>query len=396
MARRKSHFGTVRTLRSGRLQARYWGPDGQRHNAPTTFRTATDARAWLAGQHADIARGTWVPPHQAPAAVLTFREYAAAWLEGRDLKPRTRAHYQQLLDDHVLPKFADVELGHITPPAVESWRVSLRTGPTAKAHAYGLLKAILATAVSLDLIPSNPCRARGASSSKRVKKIRPATLEELAALVEAMPERYRAMTLLAAWCGLRFGELTELRRADVDHATKKLRVHRAVVRVDPDEVPDPLPKDLRLCECRPGCLVGRPKSDAGVRDVAIPPHLMASVEDHLARHVDPGPDSLLFPATRGGHMPPASLYRVFYTAREKAGRPDLRVHDLRHTGAVLAAATGATLAELMARLGHSTPAAAMRYQHAAADRDTAIAEALSRLAAPAEPEATGEPEPEAS
>ena len=64
----------------------------------------------------------------------------------------------------------------------------------------------------------------------------------------------------------------------------------------------------------------------------------------------------------------------------KAGRPDLRFHDLRHTGAVLAAQTGATLAELMGRLGHSTPGAAMRYQHAAADRDKAIAEALSRLA----------------
>ena len=64
----------------------------------------------------------------------------------------------------------------------------------------------------------------------------------------------------------------------------------------------------------------------------------------------------------------------------KAGRPDLRFHDLRHTGAVLAAQTGATLAELMGRLGHSTSSAAMRYQHAAADRDKAIAEALSRLA----------------
>jgi len=58
------------------------------------------------------------------------------------------------------------------------------------------------------------------------------------------------------------------------------------------------------------------------------------------------------------------------------------VHDLRHTGATLAAATGAALAELMARLGHTSPGAAMRYQHAANDRDRVIAEALSRLAHP--------------
>lgn len=56
-------------------------------------------------------------------------------------------------------------------------------------------------------------------------------------------------------------------------------------------------------------------------------------------------------------------------------------HDLRHTGAVLAAQTGATLAELMGHAGHSTPGAAMRYQHAAADRDAEIGRRLSDLAA---------------
>jgi integrase len=79
-------------------------------------------------------------------------------------------------------------------------------------------------------------------------------------------------------------------------------------------------------------------------------------------------------------MARASLSRVYYRARNNAGRPDLRFHDLRHTGAVLAAVSGATLADLMERLGHTTPAAAMRYQHAAAGRAKVIAEATSRLA----------------
>ena len=81
-------------------------------------------------------------------------------------------------------------------------------------------------------------------------------------------------------------------------------------------------------------------------------------------------------------MSPNSLYWWWFRARKAAGRDDLRFHDLRHTGAVLAASTGATLAELMARLGHSTPSAAMRYQHAAQDRDRVIADALSELARP--------------
>jgi integrase len=91
-------------------------------------------------------------------------------------------------------------------------------------------------------------------------------------------------------------------------------------------------------------------------------------------------DSLLFPAKQGGHLAPATMNRWYYKARDKAGRPDLRFHDLRHSGAVLAASTGATLVELMGRLGHSTPAAAMRYQHAAQGRDREIAALLSKLA----------------
>jgi integrase len=88
---------------------------------------------------------------------------------------------------------------------------------------------------------------------------------------------------------------------------------------------------------------------------------------------------LLFPSAGGGHLAPSTLYRSFYPARKAAGRPDLRWHDLRHTGAVLAAATGASLAELMARLGHSTAGAAMRYQHVAQDRDMEIARRLSAM-----------------
>ena len=101
-----------------------------------------------------------------------------------------------------------------------------------RAHAYGLLRSILATAVQDGLIPSNPCHIRGGGNSKRVHKIKPATLAELEKLVANMPERYRPMTLLAAWCGLRFGELAELRRGDLDMRNGRIRIRRAVVRVD--------------------------------------------------------------------------------------------------------------------------------------------------------------------
>lgn len=361
-------FGSVDKRATG-YRARYTGPDGRRHQAPTLFLAKKDARAWLSLRHAEIVKGQWMPPgvDEKPAPRLTLTDYANQWLEHRDLKDRTREHYRKLLDAHIISApIGPLPLASITADDVRAWYAKLdRDTPTLRAHCYGLLRTIMGTAASDGKIAANPCVIRGAGNAKRVHKIRPATLDELAKLVDAMPERYRAMILLASWCALRFGELTELRRRDVDVEEGVIRVRRGVVRV------------------AEGFIETTPKSAAGVRDVAIPPHLLPAVRDHLVDHVAPGADSLLFPAQQGGHLAPATLYRRFYKAREAAGRPDLRFHDLRHSGAVLAAATGATLAELMGRLGHSTPAAALRYQHAAQGADRRIAEALSALAAAA-------------
>lgn len=364
VARRRG-FGQITLLPSKRHRARYTGPDTHLHNAPSTFDTRMDAEGWLTDERRLIAAGTWTPPaYRAVAAgPRTFAGYSADWMLARTLKPRTREHYDRLLDRLILPAFGHVPVKAITPDAVRSWHTRLGDStPTLRAHAYSLLRAILTDAVHDGLILANPAHIRGAGNAKRVHKIRPASLDELGALVAAMPEKYRTMTLLAAWCGLRFGELTELRRPDIDLRSGVIHVRRGVVRVNGAK------------------LVGTPKSAAGHRDVNIPPHLMPAVRDHLARNVN-GRAGLLFPAADGiGHLAPSTLYRVFYPARAAAGRDDLRWHDLRHTGAVLAAATGASLAELMARLGHSTPGAALRYQHAAQGRDAEIARKLSQLA----------------
>jgi integrase len=364
-------FGAVRKLPSGRWQASYLAPDGKRHTArkpdggPLTFDTKDTADGWLSLRRSEILREAWLPtadpkPAEAP---VTFGDYSRTWLAGRELSDSTRLLYGNVLR-HIRPAFADVPVAAITPVMVREWTGKLRdeTGPTMRAHAYSLLRTILNTAVADDLIPVNPCRVRGAGSAKRERQIKPASIGELEALVTAMPARYKLMVLLAAWCAMRFGELAELRRSDIDVKAGVVRVRRGVIRGDA------------------GRAVKGPKSEAGKRDVNIPPHLMPLVKDHLRDHVAASQTALVFPAAAGGHMAPSSLYAVYHPAREAAGRDDLRFHDLRHTGAVLAAATGATLAELMARLGHSTVSAAMRYQHAAADRDKAIAEALSKLA----------------
>lgn len=397
MARNKRSFGSIRKLPSGRYQVRFTDPTGRFVTAPKTFGARIDAETWLGDRRREIDTKLYNPAaHTKAPARITFGDYATTWLAGRHvagrpIKARTRHHYSVILEDHLLPRFGAKPITAITPKDIRDWHgATLVDRPTMRSHAYSLLRTIFTSAVNDELINANPCRIVGAGRAKRVHKIEPATTDELATLTNAMPARLQLMVLLASWCALRFGETIELRRGDVDLSAEVIRIRRAAVRVG-------------------GTFqIGTPKSEASVRDVAIPPHLIPVIEDHLARYVGAGRDSLLFPAgaanaaggenspgnlrssaanaaqvanIRHAHLQPSTLARHWYKARAAAGRPDLRWHDLRHSGAVLAAATGATLSELMARLGHSTPTAAMRYQHVAQGRDREIAALLSKLAA---------------
>ncbi|MCB0909685.1 MAG: site-specific integrase, partial [Nocardioidaceae bacterium] len=330
-------FGRVEKRANGRYRAAYTGPDSQLYRAPTTFASKDDAIAWLSARRAEIEMQIWAPDvaarGQATRSVPNLQAYADIWVEtrktkGRALRPTTRRQYRMLLENFIYPTFGDRRIDRITTEDVNEWYDALAPGrETIRAQSYSLLRTILGSAASErpnPLIPYNPAHIRGAGNAKRVHQVQPATLEELRIIVEELPDRYKLMALLAAWCALRFGELTELRRGDIDLRAGRVKIRRGVVLVDGEFI------------------VGPPKTDAGIRDVAIPPHLMPAVRNHLAQHTASGRDALLFPASANEdrHMAPATLYKVYYPAREAAGRPDLRWHDLRHTGAVLAAQTG--------------------------------------------------------
>jgi integrase len=373
-------WGTIKRMRSGRLQASYIGPDRQRHYGQWTFTDRDAAALWLRAERLAIEDGDWTPP--ALRSVITnlevFGPYARTWIETRrtkkgPIKPRTRAEYLRLLDDQLEPTFGQTPVRYISPGMVDEWWARLPKNPTQNARAYSLLRSVLKTAVERRLIDRNPCMIRGAGNVERHRDIEPATVPELEAIVAAVPARYRAMILLAAWCSLRFGELTELRRSDLDLSKGIVKVRRGVtwVKLEDDD------------EDQTEAVVGDPKSAAGVRAVAIPPHVIPALKEHLRQMPVTGRDALLFPSATDptGHMRPSTLTRVFYRARKAADRPDLRFHDLRHTGLTFAAQGGATLADLMSRGGHSTPAAALKYQHAVSGRDAQIAATLSDLAA---------------
>jgi integrase len=357
---RHSSWGSVRRMPSGRFQARY-RVAGVVHLAPQTFRTKREANAFLAKARADVERGAWIDPD---AGRIQLAEYAWRWLHERpQLRRRTQEFYEGLLRLHVLPQLGPVALSDLRPATIRSWHASLlrgrRPGASTAAKCYRLLRSILATAVEDELIPKNPCAIKGAGIEHPNE--RPvATIEQVYALADAIKPRYRALVLTATFTGLRLGELRALKRHRLDllHAT----VHVAE----------------QMSELKQGELVvGPPKTEAGVRTVATPHALIPELEAHLARWSGPGPHGLVFCGTKNQPIRRASLYNAWKRAVRAVGIDELRFHDLRHTGNTLAAGTGASTRELMNRMGHASPRAALIYHHATEARDHAIAAALS-------------------
>ncbi len=230
------------------------------------------------------------------------------------------------------------------------------------AKTYRLLRSILTTAVTDVLIVRNPCRIDGAGV-ERTTEGPTATIAQVFELADAVAERYRALVLLSGFTGLRLGELLGLRRRHVNVLHRTLTVEQ------------------QEQELRNGRLViGPPKTDAGTRTITLPAEVVAALEDHLSKFSGPGRDGRVFTGPQGGPLRRRVWQRQWHAARRQVDLPgNFRFHDLRHTANTLAAATGASTRELMYRMGHASPAAALRYQHATRERDTAIASALGEL-----------------
>ena len=370
LARRRRARGAVRTEGSEdmierrttrnepRYEVRLRGPDGRERSR--SFRTRRDAERYEREQRAAFDRGNWIDPR---GASQPFEQYALRWLTQRtELRPRTVELYRSLLGRHLLPEFGELQLGKITPSAVRSWNAALvQRYPVTAAKAYRLLRGILGTAMADELITRNPCVVKGASQERSPE--RPMlSIAEVDALAAAMPDPWRIAVELAAWCHLRLGEVLGLERRDVDLLHRRIHVERTAYDVG---------GRLEL---------GPPKTQAGRRTVSIPPHVLPTLERHLRGFVGPEASSPLLTGHKRGRLGRHPLNAAWHAAREHLGRPEIHFHDLRGAGLTWAATQGATTRELMARAGHASPAAALRYQHAAEDRDVVIADALSGLA----------------
>ena len=361
---KKRRFGRVRQLRSGRWQARYLGPDGVDRAADETFATKGDAEVWLTLKEAEIINGDWTNPDDGK---VPLADYARTWIEERPgLRPKTVTLYRYLLRKHIAPALGTLAIADIQAGKVRHWRKQLLDSGVSEvttAKAYRLLKAVLNTALDDGAIKRNPCRVKGAGQEASPE--RPTlTIAQVYALADAVGQRDRALILLAMFSSLRWGELGGLRRCDIDLEARTVRVTRQLNEVSGG-----------------GFEFGPPKSRAGKRTVPVPEVIITVIRWHLACFAQQEDECLVFTSPEGQPLRHTNFRRrVWLPAHKAAGVPAIHFHDLRHTGNTLAANAGASLRELMDRMGHDSERAALVYLHGSDERQHQIADTLSQLA----------------
>lgn len=354
------------TLKSGLIRARYT------HRGKTYsqyFRTQGKALAWRESELKLIALDAWTPPAEREAkkkvASTTVEQYFETLPAKRHWQPTSEHVYRVMFNNNVKPVLGNKALQAVTRDDIREWYFGM-----AKAHkgrerrnrdVYCLVQTIFGHAVKEELIEISPVNIPGASKrppAQREQEI--PTPEEFAKLVAAVPARYRVPVMVAAGCALRIGEWSELRRKDVHHdehaGVWKLHIRRQVREGDSAKEVVPFTKTKRD------------------RWVTVPSSIVPALQQHLATYSQPGRDGLLFPNQDGVWVDRRRFNRMLKRSSMAAfGRDDMHSHLLRHYGGTEFARAGATLAETMARLGHSTVSAALKYQHAAESRDAEIA-----------------------
>jgi len=365
-------FGAIRKLPSGRYQASYKSPDGVRQTGPRTFVSKIDAEGFLAQIRKEIDSDSWKKEVRPPLEEMTFGELAERHIllqntrAGQPLKASTAEHYRKLLRGPLLA-FVPRSVSSISKNDVDDWWIaSTKTGKrTTASKAYKLLVAVMKRAMEDGLIAANPCSVRGAQSANSGKVIVCPTPTEVAQIAKAMDGSLSMMVLLMSYGGLRFGEVTELRRKDISLVKREtgehyeLQVSRAVVYVGK------------------AFLVGTPKSKASKRTIALTSNLNKTIRVFLESVDKAGrQNSLLFPSPADPllHMRNDHFAKKLKKAKKATGLTSSGItpHSFRHFAGTYFAASGANLSEVKAWLGDSSTAAVQRYLHTVG-RDSQIA-----------------------
>ncbi len=332
-----------------RWRARYYDPSGRQHSRH--FARRIDAQQWLDRVTTAVGTGSYVDPNRSK---ITVGALADQWLAGKlNLKPTTRARYENALTVHVLPRWADVPLAAIEHGEIQAWLAKLSAGGQSGASVrkiHGVMSAILDLAVRDTRLPANP--ANGVSLPRaKARRRRYLTADEVEWLAAeaARPPQMRQQSeqaaaygahglaiFVLAYCGLRWSELAALRVDHVDLLRARLNIAEAVT------------------EINGGVLAwGTPKSYE-TRSVPLPRFLSAELAPHLAARS--GPD-LVFTTVNGDVLRNRNARRSWFDRAAAAiGQEGLTPHELRHTAASLAVSSGANVKAVQRMLGHASAA----------------------------------------
>jgi hypothetical protein len=339
-----------------------------------TFRLKADAVSFEAKMRLEARTRGFVAPS---SGKMTINELTELWLTASiHLAPRSLLTYRRDLTRYVLPALGTVSLDRLAPEMIQTFLADelKRYSPSSVHRFYRTLHTMLEWAVLQDMLLVNPCKRVNAPKVPR-KEAKYLSAAEVERVADEMPDRYRAFILVAAYGGLRWGELTGLRRGSVDGA--RITITEQLVIEDGEFVRRP------------------PKTPSSRRTVLLP----ASIGEELAHHMEqfspPGADSLVFVNQNNDPVGPSFRDNIWARACFRAGlaRQELNsrtgklqirgaptIHQLRHTAVALAIAAGAHPKAIQARLGHSSIMVTMNtYGHLLDAVGEEVAEALNDL-----------------
>lgn len=342
---------------STRYRARYRDPGGRQHEK--RFARKVDAQRWLDEATSAMVTQTWTAPVRGR---ITVKEWSDRWLASQTgVKPSTRYRYGNLLRTHVLPTWAQYRLADVTHADVAVWTAELLTrgsAPGTVRQAHRVFSLLLDLAVRDGRIPRNPAER---VPLPRIARNEPRFLthDEVERLADAAGDDSDVVRLLA-YTGLRFGEMAALRIRRIDFLRRRLTIAEAVTEVG-------------------GRLeFGTPKTHQQ-RTVPLP----AALAEPLARRCEGKQGDDLLMTTASGTVLRLRNWRraVFDPAVRAAGLTNVTPHDLRHTAASLAVASGATVKSVQRMLGHASAAMTLDVYSGLFDDDlTALADRMDAAA----------------
>jgi integrase len=333
--RRPDGSGRIRVVT--RYRVRYRDESGRQH-CETKVRLV-DAERRKAEIEVALAGGTWRDPRRGE---MRLNEWAELWLPTRhDLRPTTWARLETTMLKQVLPRFGNAPLRAITNGGIRRWVSDLLAGGLSAAttrKAVFALRQCLDAAIADNRLQFNPAIAVPLPT-ERQKPPRYLSQSEVERLVDEISPQYRALVLVGAYAGLRWGEAAGLRRRDIDPLRSRIRVTSTAVELGGRVTFD-----------------NEPKTTRSKRSVPVARSVMRRLEQHLSEFVDPTSDALVFTAPAGGPLFRSWGRTILRPAVLRAGLDEITFHGLRHSFVAIMVAAGCNVREVSEWAGHNSVA----------------------------------------